>query len=103
VDLLVVNAPYVPTDAIATLPTEARVYEPLASLDGGPDGLAVHRRVAAGAPQWLAPGGHLLIETSEEQAEQMLEAFGEAGFKAWIAQDEELEATVVVGRQGDAS
>ena len=55
VDLLVVNAPYVPTDAIATLPAEARAFEPLASLDGGADGLAVHRRVAAAAPAWLAP------------------------------------------------
>lgn len=99
VDLLVVNAPYVPTDAIATLPAEARAFEPLASLDGGADGLAVHRRVAAGAPAWLAARGHLLIETTEAQAEPMMEAFGAAGLKAWIAQDEEVEATVVVGRQ----
>lgn len=99
VDLLVVNAPYVPTDAIATLPAEARAFEPLASLDGGADGLAVHRRVAAGASAWLAARGHLLIETTEMQAEPMMDAFGEAGLKVWIAQDEALEATVVVGRQ----
>ena len=101
VDLLVVNAPYVPTDAIATLPAEARAFEPLASLDGGEDGLAVHRRVAAGASSWLAARGHLLIETTEPQAELMMDVFDEAGLKAWIAQDEVLEATVVVGRQGD--
>jgi release factor glutamine methyltransferase len=103
VDLLVVNAPYVPSDAIATLPAEARAFEPLASLDGGVDGLAVHRRVAAGAPSWLAPGGHLLIETTEAQAEQMLAAFGDAGLQAWIEQDEELEATVVAGRKAGGS
>ncbi|WP_194926551.1 putative protein N(5)-glutamine methyltransferase [Catenulispora pinisilvae] len=103
VDLLVVNAPYVPTDAIATLPAEARDFEPLASLDGGADGLAVHRRIAAGAPRWLAPRGHLLIETSEVQAETMLAAFGQAGLKAWITQDQELEATVVVGRQPESA
>jgi release factor glutamine methyltransferase len=91
----------VPTGAIATLPAEARAFEPLASLDGGADGLAVHRRVAAGASGWLAPRGHLLIETSEAQAEAMLEAFGAAGLKAWIAQDEELEATVVAGRKAE--
>ena len=102
VDLLVVNAPYVPTGAIATLPAEARAFEPLESLDGGADGLAVHRRVAAEAPAWLAPRGHLLIETSEAQAEPMLDAFGEAGLKAWIAQDQELEATVVIGRQPES-
>jgi release factor glutamine methyltransferase len=98
VDLLVVNAPYVPTDAIATLPAEARAFEPLTSLDGGVDGLAVHRRVAAGAPTWLAPGGHLLIETTEAQAAKMLTAFADAGLQAWLAEDEELEATVVIGR-----
>ena len=99
VDLLVVNAPYVPTDALATLPAEARVFEPVESLDGGADGLAVHRRVADEAPQWLAPRGHLLIETSEAQAEPMLAAFVEAGLKAWTAQDQELDATVIIGRQ----
>jgi release factor glutamine methyltransferase len=93
-----VNAPYVPSDAVATLPAEAREFEPAASLDGGADGLEVHRRVAAEAPQWLAARGHLLIETSEAQAEAMVAAFGEAGLKAWIAQDQELEATVVIGR-----
>lgn len=98
VDLLVANAPYVPTGEIATLPAEARVHEPLGSLDGGADGLAVQRRIAAGAPRWLAPGGHLLIETGAHQAGATLEAFEDAGFDAWIVSDDDLEATVVVGR-----
>ncbi len=68
VDLLVVNAPYVPTEAIALMPPEAREHEPHITLDGGADGVDVQRRVAAGAAEWLAPGGHLLIETSREQA-----------------------------------
>ncbi len=63
VDVLVANAPYVPTDAIATMPPEAREHEPLVALDGGPDGVDLHRRIAAGAGDWLAPGGHLVIET----------------------------------------
>ena len=49
VDVLVVNAPYVPTDAIATMPPEARDHEPRVALDGGGDGVDLHRRVAAGA------------------------------------------------------
>ncbi|NUR57417.1 MAG: putative protein N(5)-glutamine methyltransferase [Catenulispora sp.] len=97
VDLLVVNAPYVPTSAIATLPAEARVYEPVASLDGGADGLALHRRIAAGAPDWLAPGGHLLIECTERQAPVMGETFLAAGLNARIVADDDLDATVVVG------
>ena len=60
VDVLVANAPYVPTDAIALLPAEARVHEPRVALDGGPDGLDVQRRVIDEAPPWLAPRGHLL-------------------------------------------
>ena len=68
VRLLAVNAPYVPSAQIETMPQEARLHEPRACLDGGADGLSVQRRVAAGAPQWLAPGGHVLIETSRRQA-----------------------------------
>ena len=68
VDLLLVNAPYVPTDSIAFMPPEARSYEPALALDGGRDGVEVHRRVAADAASWLAPGGRLLIETGRRQA-----------------------------------
>jgi release factor glutamine methyltransferase len=98
VDVLVVNAPYVPTDAIETLPPEARLHEARVALDGGTDGLDVHRRVAAGATQWLAPGGHLLIETSERQAPVALALFESHGLTASIESDEDLGATVVIGR-----
>ena len=57
------NAPYVPTDAIALMPPEARDHEHRVALDGGAEGLDVQRRVAARRPRWLAPGGRLLIET----------------------------------------
>ena len=50
VDLLAVNAPYVPTDEIRLMPPEARLHEHHVALDGGPDGLDLHRRVAAGCP-----------------------------------------------------
>ena len=68
IDTLIANVPYVPSGEIALLPAEARLHEARVALDGGGDGLDVLRRVVAGAPQWLAPGGHLLIETSERQA-----------------------------------
>ena len=58
IDVLAVNAPYVPTDEIAMMPPEARDHEARVALDGGGDGLDVHRRVAASARAWLAPGGH---------------------------------------------
>ncbi|MYS23026.1 putative protein N(5)-glutamine methyltransferase, partial [Streptomyces sp. SID4948] len=70
VDLLAANVPYVPTEAVGLLPSEARDHEARIALDGGPDGLDVLRRVAAEARDWLAPGGALLFETSERQAAQ---------------------------------
>lgn len=97
VQVLAVNAPYVPSAVIGTMPQEARVHEPRASLDGGADGLDVQRRVVAAAPQWLAPGGHLLIETSRRQAHYTVELFIRNGLTARILSSEELDATVVVG------
>jgi release factor glutamine methyltransferase len=97
VDVLVANTPYVPTEAIALMPPEARDHEPLVALDGGGDGLDVQRRVAAGAVEWLAPGGHLLVETSARQAPHAAEVFARAGLAARVVSSEELDATVVIG------
>jgi release factor glutamine methyltransferase len=97
VGVLVANVPYVPTGEIATMPPEARDHEPRVALDGGVDGLDVLRRVAAGAPSWLAPGGHLLIETSRRQAPLAVDAMARHRLTARIASSEELGATVVVG------
>jgi release factor glutamine methyltransferase len=102
VDVLVVNAPYVPTGEIAMMPPEARLHEPLVALDGGPDGVMIHRRVAAAAPDWLTPGGCLLIETSERQAPQTAAAMTAAGLTVVVSSDEELDATVVIGTLADA-
>jgi release factor glutamine methyltransferase len=79
------------------MPPEAREYEPRIALDGGPDGVAVHRRVAAGAPRWLAPGGSLLIETGADQAGQTAAAMTEAGLVPCTVRSEEWSCTVVVG------
>jgi len=97
VRILAANVPYVPTGEIGFLPPEARAHEPLVALDGGPDGLDVLRRVAAGAPDWLAPGGHLLIETSERQAPVAAAAFAASGLAVQVATSADLNATVVIG------
>ena len=97
VDIVVANAPYVPTDAIALMPPEARLYEARVALDGGSDGLDIQRRVAADASRWLRPGGHLLIETSVRQAPLTAAAFAEAGLSAEVQHSEELDGTVVIG------
>jgi release factor glutamine methyltransferase len=95
--VLLANAPYVPTAAIGTMPPEARMHEPRMSLDGGTDGLDIQRRVIAGAPDWLAPGGHVLIETSSRQARRTTGLMREAGLSARLARDPELDATVAIG------
>ncbi|MEA1010635.1 putative protein N(5)-glutamine methyltransferase [Bacillus cereus] len=97
VNTLVANVPYVPTEAIKLLPQEARLHESKVALDGGMDGLDIQRRVAEEAFLWLAPGGHLLMETSEMQAPQTFEIFARAGLTTKVARDEELDATVVIG------
>lgn len=97
VDVLVVNAPYVPTGAIGSMPVEAREHEPWVALDGGVDGLDVQRRVIAGARNWLSADGHLLVETSRSQAPQTLDAFVRNGLTARVVRSHELDATVVIG------
>lgn len=95
--VLTANVPYVPTDAIALMPPEARDHEPRGTLDGGPDGLALARRVAADGAAWLAPGGSLLFECSEGQASAALELVTAVGLRARQVSDDERGATVVVG------
>ncbi|WP_248927796.1 putative protein N(5)-glutamine methyltransferase [Paenibacillus hamazuiensis] len=97
VNVLVCNAPYVPTGAIGMLPPEARLHEAAAALDGGPDGLDIQRRVAASASLWLRPGGCLLVETSERQAPQTVEIFDLCGLIPRVVRFEEMDATVVIG------
>ncbi|MFD7295092.1 putative protein N(5)-glutamine methyltransferase [Streptomyces sp. NPDC059897] len=97
VDTLVANGPYVPTGDVALLPPEAREHERRIALDGGHDGLDVLRRVAGEAPDWLAPGGHLFVETSERQAAAAQAAVRSAGLHARVVANEDLYATIVIG------
>jgi release factor glutamine methyltransferase len=96
VDVLVANAPYVPTAAIGLLPAEARLHEPSVALDGGADGLDILRRVISGAGHWLAPGGQLLVETSERQAQRTAEIVSHCGLLPRIERSEDLDATVII-------
>ena len=95
--VLICNAPYVPTAEIGFLPAEAREHEAPLALNGGADGLAVLRRAAGEAPAWLAPGGVLIVETSERQAPWMAAVMTAAGLTAEVREDDESGATVVTG------
>ncbi|TNC38831.1 putative protein N(5)-glutamine methyltransferase [Mumia zhuanghuii] len=97
-DVIAVNAPYVPTEAIAWMPPEARDHEPRVALDGGADGVDVQRRVAAGAGDWLAPGGQVLIETSTSQVPWTALALAQHGLHPRVADhDEEIGTATVAG------
>jgi release factor glutamine methyltransferase len=96
VDVLVANPPYVPTGAIASMPPEARDHEPRIALDGGSDGLDVLRRVVGQAPDWLVPGGHLLLELGTDQVPAALAAAEAAGLVAGTAEDDDLGGTALL-------
>lgn len=97
VDVLVANAPYVPTGAIGMMPPEARLHEPHVALDGGTDGLDIQRRVVAAAHEWLAHGGHLLVETGPRQLNGTAAIFERHGFATQVHFSTELDAAVVIG------
>ncbi|MBI3081095.1 MAG: peptide chain release factor N(5)-glutamine methyltransferase [candidate division NC10 bacterium] len=66
---LVANPPYIPTAELGALDPEIVRFEPRLALDGGPDGLACHRELAASAPRLLRPGGWLALEVGAGQGE----------------------------------
>ncbi|MCD0450525.1 putative protein N(5)-glutamine methyltransferase [Actinocorallia sp. API 0066] len=101
VNVLLANVPYVPSEEIPLLPSEARDHEARVALDGGPDGLDVLRRVAAAAPDWLAPGGHVLVETSTRQSRAAKAVFTAHGLRVRVATSQAHAATVVTATHPD--
>ena len=97
--VLVANAPYVPSTAIASMPPEARDHEHRIALDGGGDGLDVQRRLVPRAPAWLAPGGLLLVETGRDQAERTAELVAAAGLDPRVHHDDEIGGCAVSGER----
>ena len=99
VDAIAVNAPYVPSDEVELMPREAREYEARAALDGGADGLDLHRRIATEALSWLAPHGRLFIETSTRQASATAGILAADGFTPRVDHRPDDNATVVIARR----
>jgi release factor glutamine methyltransferase len=77
--VIAVNPPYIPTAEIASLSPEVR-GEPALALDGGGDGLDVIRKIIAGAPEFLCPGGILLLEADPRQMKKIAGIFEKNGF-----------------------
>lgn len=78
-DLVVTNPPYVCTDDIAGLDPDVREFDPRGALDGGRDGLAAYRIIAAHAAHILRPGGHLVAEIGRGQGPGVTALFAAAG------------------------
>ena len=85
-DVIAANPPYLAESTLATLPAEVGEWEPRAALDGGPDGTQVVARILDGAPDWLRPGGTLVVEIGEDQG---------AWVRARIAGDPRYETGIV--------
>ena len=78
--LVISNPPYVRSEEMLTLSADVRLFEPASALDGGPDGLAIYRRLLPEAARTLHPGGTLLVEVGYDQAQAVEGMAREAGF-----------------------
>lgn len=78
-DLVVSNPPYIATGDIAGLAVDVRSYDPALALDGGPDGLAAYRAIAADARRLLRPGGTLIVEIGAGQGESVTQLIAAGG------------------------
>jgi release factor glutamine methyltransferase len=83
VDVITVHPPYVPRREVGHLPIEVRGFEPEDTLtDFSPDGMGLLERTAAQAPEWLRPGGWLLVEVSPDRARSVRGRLLRSGYLA---------------------
>ncbi len=74
-DLIISNPPYIASEEINTLDPEVRDFDPRSALDGGPDGLDFYRMLASQSGAFLNPGGHLMVEFGDGQADAIKTIF----------------------------
>jgi len=79
-DVVVSNPPYVESDIVEQLQVEVSEFDPHLALDGGEDGLAAYRAIAAGIPDRLRPGAQVIVEIGSEQGLEVGAIFSAAGF-----------------------
>jgi release factor glutamine methyltransferase len=92
VDVVVGVVPYVPTPELSLLQRDTFAFETPLSYDGGPDGAAILRRVAADGLHALRPGGALLLELGGRQADTLAADLARLGY---------VEVTVLADDDGD--
>lgn len=79
-DIIASNPPYIRSDVISALEPEVRDFDPLAALDGGPDGLDAYRAIAAEAGNFLQEDGVLGVEIGFDQKRAVTDIFASHGF-----------------------
>jgi release factor glutamine methyltransferase len=79
-DLITSNPPYITSAVVETLAPEVKDFDPRLALDGGPDGLAPYRVIAAQSGRFLKPGGHVLVEIGYDQGQAVAALFADEGF-----------------------
>ncbi len=99
-DALVSNPPYVRSGELAALPALVREHEPLAALDGGPDGLRFYRLLCSEGLRFLAAGGTLAVEIGADQGMAVPELLRAAGLQdVTVLRDYAGLERVVLGRR----
>ena len=77
--LVVSNPPYIAEHERSDLPAEVIAWEPYGALISGPTGLESIEAILVRAPEWLAPGGVVVIEHSPHQEGCVIALATEAG------------------------
>ena len=72
-DIIIGNPPYIPAENLPTLQAEIRDHEPRVAVDGGAGGMTIAERLVRGVPDFLKPGGRLLMEVGYGQAPLMVD------------------------------
>lgn len=99
-DAVVANPPYIAGGAIAALPSEVRDHDPRRALDGGADGLAAYRAIAADLPRLVAEDGLAAVEIGLGQQQDVAAILEAAGFSLdHVARDLAGIARCVILRQ----
>ena len=98
-DMLVSNPPYIRSEEIATLMPEVTDFEPHEALDGKEDGLYFYRKLIAGCPEFVKPGGYVLFEIGYDQGEDVSSMMKDAGFlEVAVVKDLAHHDRVVLGK-----
>jgi release factor glutamine methyltransferase len=79
-DIIVSNPPYIRSDVVKGLEPEVTKFDPMAALDGGPDGLDAYRAIAEGAASHLEDQGLIGLEIGFDQRRDVTQIFELAGF-----------------------